>query len=357
MTSHNPPLLPEQTRQPDDWQKTFNAIIEAGTAKSTRRAYKRDLTYIEGWNELTFGTALTLPVSEAVVIRFVLDHVDTMNMDVETALITTGLKRQPGPLKISTLRRYLSTLSVIHQTAGFESPTHSPRVKLLLRRVRNARQEQPKKKAAITKSILNDLISTCSDDLRGIHDAALLCVGFATGGRRRSELASLQIEDLEKIDNGYLLHLRRSKTDQGGNGRVLPVLGMAAWRLNRWLLKSGLRQGNLFRGISKSDTLTRSITGRTINSIIKRRAELAGLDPTCFGAHSLRAGFLTEAARRGTPLGDAMELSGHRSQEIAGGYYRAATLTENPAARLLDTVEQSSEQEPLLTADEMMFRY
>lgn len=117
---------------------------------------------------------------------------------------------------------------------------------------------------------------------------------------------------------------------------TVPVLGSAAHALREWLVRSGLRKGPLFRGIRNNDGFTDSIKGQTINYIVKQRVKLAELDPAQFGAHSLRAGFITEAARAGSPVGDAMALSGHKSVKIASGYYREADVMDNRARHLLD---------------------
>lgn len=160
-------------------------------------------------------------------------------------------------------------------------------------------------------------------------------MGFASGGRRRSEIANIQIEDLQKIEGGYLIHLRQTKTDQVGKGKKVPVQGIAAQALNQWIVKSGLRTGNLFRGIYPDGSFTQGIGYCTITKMVKRRIKLIGLDPKKFGAHSLRSGFMTEAARNGAPLGDAMSLSGHANRDVAGGYYREAEIIMNSAGKLL----------------------
>lgn len=169
-----------------------------------------------------------------------------------------------------------------------------------------------------------------------MQDRAILLVGFASGGRRRAELANLYAEDLRKVEGGYLIRLRHSKTDQLGKGQEVPILGAAAQAVTAWLVKSGIRTGKLFRGIRRSGQLNDGLAGRTVNRIVKRRATLAGIDPALFGAHSLRSGFITESGRRGSALGDAMALSGHRTTAVAQGYYREGELMRNPAAHMLD---------------------
>ena len=178
-------------------------------------------------------------------------------------------------MKITTLRRYLASLSIAHQERGLASPTLSPNVKILLRRARQANATQTTtKKAAITRDILSALLETCDDSLTGVRDRALLLLGFTSGGRRRDEIAHLCVEDLSKVDGGYLLKLRKSKTDQGGNGFEVPILGQSATALKAWLVQSGLRSGALLRGIHNNGKLNDSISGRTINRIVKRRIML-----------------------------------------------------------------------------------
>lgn len=319
----------------NDWQSVYTDIITAGTARSTRRAYERDVSYFWAWAKMALKQQEKYPASEEAVIRFVLDHIGHMDQKLEAQRIKNGVKQNRGPLKISTLRRYLASLSVAHQEKGMVSPTLSPNVKILLRRARQANAvNSPKKKAAITKDILKAMLDTCNDSLIGVRDRALLLVGFTSGGRRRDELAHLRVEDLSKINGGYLLYIRRSKTDQGGKGLEVPIQGLAATALKAWLVQSGLRTGALFRGINTNGIMNNTISGRTINRIVKRRVAMVGLDPDQFGAHSLRSGFITEAARSGATLGDAMALSRHKCVEVASGYYRQADVLENPAGKL-----------------------
>lgn len=320
----------------ENWQSVYTDIITAGTARSTRRAYHRDVTYFWAWAQLALQHKKeSYPASEETVIRFVLDHIGHMDPKLEAQMIKCGVKQQRGPLKISTLRRYLASLSVAHQELGFLSPTLSPNVKILLRRARQANASRiVKKKAAITMDILKAMLATCDDSLIGVRDRALLLVGFTSGGRRRDEIANLNIEDLRKVKDGYLLYIRRSKTDQGGIGLEVPIQGQAATALKAWLVQSGLRSGALFRGINTNGSMNKTISGRTINRMVKRRVAIIGLDPDQFGAHSLRSGFITEAARSGATLGDAMALSGHKCVEVASGYYRQADVLENPAGKL-----------------------
>ena len=329
-----------QTLRKKQRQKQLDAILEGGTARSTRRAYVRDVTYFWAWARLAMKGTLQqqehYPVSEDTVIAFILDHLGHLSPALEQQLIEQGLRRKPGPLKVSTLRRYLASLSVIHTEHAVPTPVNSPQVRLLLRRAQQLHADQGKRQMrAITKDILEAMIASCDESLRGSRDKALLLVGFASGGRRRGELVNIQVSDLQKIEEGYYLTLCQTKTDQAGKGHTVPIVGLAANALTTWLVQSGIREGALFRGVRGKATLTKRICGDAILNIIKRRIKGIGLDPTDYGAHSLRAGFMTEAAQAGSPLGDAMALSGHRTTNVASAYYRQASLLDNPASHLL----------------------
>lgn len=327
----------ETTTHATDWEAAYLKLLHAGTAKSTRRAYQRDLAYFWVWAQAnTRSLTPRYPVPVDLVIRFILEHNGEMDRSVEQRLLDQGFRTRPGRLKVKTLKRYLASLSVAHNEAGVSSPVHDEKVKLLLRRLQHSRgAERSQRKQAITADLLREMVAQCDENLRGCRDKALLLLGFAAGGRRRSELAELRVEDIQRVEGGYRLRVRRSKTDQRGDGHEVPLLGEAAGALSTWLIASGLRTGRLFRGITHDGRLTDGLSGRTINRIVKGYISRLGLDPGEYGAHSLRAGFITEAGRRGAFLGDAMALSGHRSMAIAQAYYREGELLDNPTAHLL----------------------
>jgi len=213
-------------------------------------------------------------------------------------------------------------VSIGHKEAGFASPTTNDQVKLLLKRAKSARIERKQQKAAITRDILDKMLVTCDKTLIGVRDRALLLVAFCSGERRRSEIANLSVNDITKTKNGYLITLAKSKTDQDADGFSVPISGDAATTLKQWLLKSGIRKGKLFRGIKSDITLYDSITGTSINKIVKKRIKLIGLDNKLYSAHSLRAGYITESENNGKMIYEAMQYSGHRDPETAQGYIR-----------------------------------
>lgn len=302
------------------WEQDFERWIESGISQSTKRARHRDVIFYWKWVKTHHNEDESYPAKVEHILQFCLYHIKDDS---------------PYPLKLSTLRRYLGSLSVIHTEQGLQSPTQNPKVKILLRRAKAAKKEKPNKKAAITLDILKALLETCDDSLMGIRDKAILLVGFASGGRRRSEISQFNVEDLHVVEDGYLITMNTSKTDKNCEGKTLPIFGEAAHALKIWLIKSGLRQGPLFRGIKPDNSFYPTISGRTINLIVKRRIALMGLNPDDFGAHSLRAGFLTESSHQGINLTEAMMLSGHRSYSIAQGYCRDNIFRNNKASYLV----------------------
>ncbi|SEI22813.1 site-specific tyrosine recombinase XerD [Rhizobium tibeticum] len=209
------------------------------------------------------------------------------------------------------------------------------------------RQRRRKSAKAVTGDVLSRLLATCeSDSLRDRRDRAILMVAFASGGRRRSEIAALRVEQLtieppiEQKDGPPLpslaIHLGRTKTTSGEQGEVVYLTGRPVEALNAWMAAARIDKGSVFRGIGRWGTLSRrALDPQSINAIFKQRVEMAGLDPVEFSAHGLRSGYLTEAANRRIPLVEAMEQSCHRSLQQASSYYNDATRRTGKAARML----------------------
>ena len=326
-----------QTTPPSELEAAYQNAILAGTSPSTRRGYARDVRYFWCWAHLALNLKEHYPVLVETLLRFILTHAGDMDPQMLDELHKNRVRTKRGPLRVRTIRRYLASLSVAHQERGYESPTFNAQIRLILRRLQRAQATLPSnRKDAITADILRRMVDSCDDSLHGLRDEAILMVGFASGGRRRSELVNLKVSDLKKVDGGYIIQIRKSKTDQAGKGHEVPLLGEAAQTLTKWLVRSGIRNGNLFRGILPNGTLNDGVSPRTINRIIKMRAKQAGMDEKRYGAHSLRSGFITESARKGAAIGDSMALSGHRDSRVAQGYYRNGVLMSNPTAHLLD---------------------
>jgi len=166
----------------------------------------------------------------------------------------------------------------------------------------------------VTRDILEALLATCDDSLRGIRDRAMLMLAFASGGRRRSEVAGLNAEDVGRDDfagRGLIwLRLLETKTTRKDQAPKLPLKGRAARALVHWLEVTGIAQGPLFRPVSKADRpLPRRLAPDALRLILRHRLRLAGLPEDYATPHGLRAGFLTQAALDGAPLAAAMKLS------------------------------------------------
>ncbi|WP_330509362.1 site-specific integrase [Pseudomonas putida] len=343
-----------------DARAAAEAFIAAGTAANTVRSYQSALAYWSAWLQLRYSRALgdgELP--SAVAVQFIVDHLarpdvnggwsHLLPLDMDRALVAAGVKGKPGPLAFSTVSHRLAVLAKWHRLNGWDNPGDTPAVKTLLREARKAQARRGmavRKKTAIVREPLQAMLATCTDGLRGIRDRALLLLAWSGGGRRRSELIGLQVEDLRRLDaDTWLYALGVTKTDTGGVRREKPLHGPAAHALSAWLDAAPASRGPLFRRLYKGGRVAPSgLSGDQVARIVKRRAVLAGLDGD-WAAHSLRSGFVTEAGRQGVPLGEVMAMTEHRSVNTVMGYFQAGTLLGSRASQLL-TTEPSCETAP-----------
>lgn len=347
-TSATALLLPEQLAAKA--AEAVRELLAEAAAANTTRSYTTALRYWAGWYQARFAAVMTLPLNEATVIQFLVDHilrkskngyVTELPLAVDQALVSAGLKARLGPLKLSTVTQRVAVLSTAHKLKRLDNPCELPTVRTLLSRARRSsvkRGERPAKKTAITRPELEAMLATCDDSLEGLRDRALLCFGFASGGRRRSEIAAADMQDLRKTgDESYLYRLEHSKTQQAGvtagSTPDKPIIGRSARALADWLEAAKITEGPIFRRIWKSRVGPALLPG-SVATIVKRRAALAGLEGD-FGAHSLRSGFVTEAGKQGVPLPAVMAMTEHRSVASVVGYFQAGQVEDNPAARLL----------------------
>ncbi|MCC8977180.1 site-specific integrase, partial [Bradyrhizobium brasilense] len=207
-----------------------------------------------------------------------------------------------------------------------------------------------KSKRAITRDVLDRLLATCrSDRLADTRDLAILLLAFASGGRRRSEVARLRVEQicdepavpLDPKDPQspslpcLAIQLGRTKTGAADDAGRVVLVGPPVAALREWLERADITKGPVFRAIDRWEAVEdRALTPQSINLIVKRRCALAGLEGKEFSAHGLRSGYLTEAARQGVALPEAMQQSQHRSVQQAASYYNEAERAQGRAARL-----------------------
>ena len=340
--------------------ETLRHLVNEGMGDNTLRALTSDLAYLQAWSLAATGQSLPWPAPEAMLLKFVAHHLwdpekrahdpsHGMPWPVEQSLRDQRFLRAAGPHAPDTVRRRLASLSTLTKWRGFDGSFSSPALKSAIRLAVRAvpRQRRRKSAKAITADILAQLLATCStDSLRDRRDRAILMLAFASGGRRRSEVAGLRLEQftheppITRNDGPPLpslaIHLGRTKTSDVDQDEIVFLTGRPVEALNAWLEVAKIDTGSVFRKIDRWGNISgRGLDPKAINDIVKQRAELAGLDPAKFSAHGLRSGYLTEAANRGIPLPEAMEQSRHRSVQQASSYYNSATRRSGRAARLL----------------------
>lgn len=333
-------------------QDAAAAFISAGTAANTVRSYRNALTYWSAWLLIRYRQRLgDVPVPVAVAVQFVVDHLARPNDDgttthllppsIDAALVKAGVKAKLGPLAFNTVSHRLAVLGKWHRLNEWDSPTETPALKTLLREAKKAQSRQGvsvRKKTALLIEPLQAMLATCTDGNRGKRDRAILLLAWSGGGRRRSEVVSLQIGDVRKLDeNTWLYALGTTKTNTAGIRREKPLRGPAARALSTWLEAAPADSGPLFRRMHKGGKVASGgLSPDQIARIVQRRAKLAGLDGD-WAAHSLRSGFVTEAGRQGVPLGDVMAMTEHRSVGTVMGYFQAGALLDSRANQLLET--------------------
>lgn len=235
---------------------------------------------------------------------------------VEQNLRNQGFLKTNVPHAPDTVRRRPATWSTLTKWRGFDGAFASPALKSAIRlAVRAAPRTRRRRSAkAVTSDVLVKLLATCAtNSLRDLRDRAILMVAFASGGRRRSEIAGLRREQLTveaplPVEGAsplpsLAIHLGRTKTSTGEQDHIVYLTGRPVEALNAWMTAAGIDKGSVFRGIGRWGTVSRgALDPQSVNAIIKQRMVMAGLEPAEFSAHGLRSGYLTEAANRAFPL-------------------------------------------------------
>jgi integrase len=361
------------------------AFAAHAQAANTTRSYRTAMEYWQAWHLVRYGMELPLPLEPVpveAVLQFLVDHalrpkssgseklINELPLELDKALVAEGVKDSLGPMALSTLNHRISVLSSVHRQAEaslriqrrdaqfvLPNPCEAREVRELLHDIRRSYARRnaaaPRKKAALTGDLVQRVLDGCDDSLIGVRDRALLAFAFASGGRRRSELAAADLAHLRRTPGGFQYHLAHSKTNQAGEEReqdYKPVLGSAGRALQAWLDRLAAAgkpadAGPIFRRVRMGTTICDdALTTSAIYRIVKTRCE-AVLDVDAlaqFSPHSLRSGFLTEAGRKQVPFADAMAMSGHTDIRTALGYYRAGDLACSPASRLLDESEPAT---------------
>jgi site-specific recombinase XerD len=297
------------------------AFLRASKAPSTLRAYRSDWQHFSDWCRGR-GTPSLPAVPETV------------------ALYLVALAETHRP---ATITRRLTSIAKAHSTAGHPNPAtaqHGVVAETLQGIRRTLGTAQPGKTPLLTADLVQVLVHLPAG-LAGLRDRALLLTGY-TGGLRRSELAASAVEDLQWVEQGAVLTLRRSKTDQEGQGRKVAIpkgahrATCSVTALREWMEAAGITVGPLFREIDRHGRVgPRGLHRDSVGAILKKAVARAGFDPSEFAGHSLRAGFATQAARNGASAFDIMRQTGHRSITTVSRYVRDAQIFRDaPASKL-----------------------
>ena len=294
--------------------------LQNSKAKNTIRAYKSD------FNDFSLFCAQngfkSLP-SEPKIISLYLTHLSTKEA------------------KMSTLKRRLVSIGVIHKLKGHYLDTKHPSIIENIVGIKRRKGSNQKGKKPILINDLKLLINVIDKynhmEIMRLRDRSIILIGFS-GGFRRNEIVSLDIDDLDFVSEGLKINLKRSKTDQFGEGSIkgLPYFDNLQYcpvlSLKKWIDISKIDSGPLFRRFSKGSKLTDNrLTDQTIALLIKKYLKLAGIESKNYSGHSLRSGFATSAAESGAEERSIMAMTGHKSTEMVRRYIKEANLFKNNA--------------------------
>ena len=288
-------------------------FVRESLAPNTRAAYLADLAHFENWGG-------RIPAEPETVAAYLAAHADA--------------------LSVATLNRRLAALAKVHRSHGMTNPTSSELVKSVLRGLKRVKGTAQRQAKPLLKEDLLLALDATGEGLRDIRDRALLLIGFA-GGFRRSELVGLTCGDVERVRQGIILTLRRSKTDQMAEGRKIGLpLARGRWcpvgALETWLARSGIVEGALFRPIDRRGQIgLKALSGEAICLIVKERVHAVGIDPSGYSGHSLRAGLATSAAQAGVSSWKIRQQTGHASDVMLARYIRDGELFVDNVAGIL----------------------
>jgi len=280
--------------------------LKSSKAINTLRAYKAD------YKDFT---------------RFCIKH-GFKSMPTEPKILSLYLTHLSQTSKFSTLKRRLASISVIHRISGHYIDTKHPMITENLMGIKRIKGSYQKAKKPILiddlKSIVN-VIDKDKNEKRKAKNRALILIGFA-GGFRRSELVAILYEDIDFVSEGVKIFVKRSKTDQSGEGMTkgIPYFSNQKYcpviSLKNWLEKSEVKSGRIFDMSDKSVALT-----------IKKYTAIAGLDSNKYSGHSLRSGFATSTAELGAEERSIMAMTGHKTTQMVRRYIQEANLFKNNA--------------------------
>ena len=254
--------------------------------------------------------------------------------------VATYLAEHAQALKVATLIRRLAALSAAHDSRQLPNPCRSPLIRATRRGIRREVGTAQKQARPLLRDDLFEVLKATGNSLKDFRDRALLLIGFA-GGFRRSELCEINCTDIERVRQGIILTLRKSKTDQEALGRKIGIpFGRSKYcpvtALDQWLEVAGIDGGAIFRRLNRhGHVFSEVMSGEAVCHVVKQRVALIGFDPAGYSGHSLRAGFATSAAKAGIQGWKIRAQTGHASDALLSRYIRDGELFVDNAAGVL----------------------
>lgn len=310
--------------------------LREGTPANTVRAYEGDWARFQSWcAELALQA---LPADIKTITLYVAYLADENR--------PAGRRHRAGACRPPTIERALAAISYMHRVSGFPTPTTSQTVKDHLKALRIATLKQKVRAAPLLRVDLEAMVALFDPtNLVHVRDRAILLVGWACA-LRRSEIVSLHREDIEQQRQGLLVSIRKSKGNQTGEPELLPVEHAKnkalcpVLALQKWLVLSGIVEGSLFCNVSEAQATKHPMHDWQVDALVKRWTTVAKLSEPSRGyrysAHSLRAGFITQAIKDGRPEWAVMHHARHRDYKTMQNYIRLADpFKDNPCKGLL----------------------
>ncbi len=294
--------------------------LKSSKADNTIRAYKSDF---RDFGIFCAKNGFKSIPSEPKIVSLYLTHLSTKN------------------LRMSTLKRRLVSIGVVHKLKGHYLDTKHPSIIENIMGIKRRKGSVQKGKKPILinylKQIINVIDQQNGENIKKQRDRSIILIGFS-GGFRRNEIVSLDYNDLDFVSEGLKLNLKRSKTDQFGEGltKALPYFDNPKYcpvlSILKWIEISKINSGPLFRRLTKSSNLSENrLTDQTVALLIKKYLQLAGIDNKDYSGHSLRSGFATSAAEAGVEERNIMAMTGHKSTEMIRRYIKEVNLFKNNA--------------------------
>lgn len=307
-------------------------IIRTYTSPNTKRGFNSDVKNFLAWAQVTYLQEIEF--TQEVIINYIIQAFEGFPKDIEQILLERGVKRQPGPIKVTTIEKRLRNFGIFLELNGRPNPVKTPEVRMLIRRLRQ-NFHVGRKKNPITREILDQIIEhKFKPNEKNIRDRAILLFGWGSGGRRSHEICDVKYENFELQPNGnYICTLEKTKT--GRNMRV-PVGGRAAKAIKDWIAIRGTKPGYMFFQMTCNGELKdRKLTQDGLRNIINKRIAAIGLDPEYYSPISIRSGFITEAGRQNMPVTEVMQMTTHKTMREMMEYYRHGSMNNNVCVNLV----------------------